>query len=99
VSRQHHCIRLLQLVKKLAAEVEREAAHPPSDPVNGSEAVVLAEQATMLLRWRRPHVVLCGDESGKYLFDPRMLLFEYTTTFVLRPPQVTAPLMTTDDLV
>jgi hypothetical protein len=44
-------------------------------------------------------VVLCGDESGKYLFDPRMLLFEYTTTFVLRPPQVTVPLMTTDNLV
>ena len=39
---------------------------------------------------KRAHVVSSGDGGGP-IYDPRLLLFEFSTGYVLRPPQVLAP--------
>ena len=81
VNRAAHAARALAMAKKLLKELKKTA--------EGGEAAVLAEQLAAALVVHRAHVVPSGDDANpQHMFDPRLLLFEFSTGFVLRPPQV-----------
>ena len=79
VSRSAHTSRALVTSRKLRDEMARGA--PPS------ERAVLADQLAALLATRRTHCKRDDGDDGP-TFDPRLLVFEFSTGFVLRPQQV-----------
>ena len=85
VSRTAHAARALVMAKQLQKEL---AAGGAGEAGGGGEAAVIAEQLAAALVVRRAHISPSDDTPEQHTFDPRLLLFEFATGFVLRPPQV-----------
>ena len=76
-SRAAHLARLLALARRLASNLQK----------GGADAPVLADALAAQLAAKRVHVEAAAG-GGAPTVDPRLLAFEVSTGFVLRPQQV-----------
>ena len=84
VNREAHASRALALGRRLADHLRSDG-----DDAHSSEARVLADQLAALLSTKRAHIQpIEADAAAAATYDPRLLVFEFSTGFVLRAQQV-----------
>jgi len=84
VNRDAHAARALSLARRLDVELRAGS----TDHIDGvKESRVLADQLAALLSTKRAHVERTADAEAA-TYDPRLLVFEFSTGFVLRAQQV-----------